>query len=207
MFTSRLKATSESAHGNDRVAAAISTLLLARCPLAVSWFIATVIIYPFNGKPFGAIAHIVQEIDERFSPFSADTNAAASVIMKTVPVWVFTAVNHSRPTLIDQSTVQPMSNRRRISTDAALPTFSPCQRTVKHSRNCTALARNNARSLVSATGQYARWSIAQHFPFAKGAPNKREFRRHNVRLSISNVVFSSGRPARTGARCDLIKAA
>jgi len=49
----------------------------------------------------------------------------------------------------------------------------------------------------------SRRGIGENLPLAKDESNQRDSFRHDVRLSISDVVFSSGRPAITGGHCEI----
>ena len=80
----------------------VSGLLCAGRPLAILRRVGSVVVDPLQGKPFGALPHVVPESGEVLAPTIAHRDAARPVPLVGMVVRVVAAVAHLHPCLVER---------------------------------------------------------------------------------------------------------
>lgn len=81
---------------HETVETRIPALLRSRCPLAISWFIVSVIIDTLKAFTLWAFSHISKEILKCIPRF-ADSYPAINVVLVSVGFWISAPLAHSQP--------------------------------------------------------------------------------------------------------------
>jgi len=193
------------------VCAFISVLLLSCFPSHVSRFIVPVVVNSsdchFRTWP---ISYIVQELLKGM-PLRTHPNAPPSIILEVFAFRIFTPINHAVPNFEDLSDRSASSvSVFEKNTIIDLFSYATTGFSSAESQTCetdylliSTLAEAHHLPLWNFVFTYKRSVFADYFKLSKGASDDREFCRHNDDNDI--VLFSDGRPAVTGAHCEIIE--
>jgi hypothetical protein len=175
------------------------------CPFYIAGIVALGIIYALNAHTVRSFTNVPKKVF-KIKPLLVDRNAPASVILKIWTLGVGASLNHARPSVVcggkrSRVSVGQMALASRLFPKAAAGrTSASHQRTVEHGQHLTAVAAAKAFPGRSAVGVNMSGGITDDFKPSKPSTDERYFCGHNDVLGI--VLFSGGRPATTGARCD-----
>jgi hypothetical protein len=137
-----------------------------------------------------------------------DGDAAASVtriIFRTNPKTpslhaVPNAVSSGVPVAMTESPASPKHFKSMAPTGGR---FAVDEVRIPHDRASSALTHTKAAAFRFSTRSKVNRCVRDHFELSIGASNEGDFGRHGI--GLFNVMFSGGRPARTGAHCDYDK--
>ncbi len=206
LFAECGKTAGGSSHRYDLVVASVSILFGVVSPNAVQRLVTQGIIDSFNRPTFLSWTHLGQKSLKR-QPLLAHGNASCTVPLERCAVGIDASLDHGRPHVVNSGSGQPMSG------SAISDGFSAA-------RTSTRLRRASAQTFVALDAKHAavtqaptigatpavtsnpRRSVCEDNYPSKSPSNKGFSGRHNVRLSISNVVFSGERLVPANPRCD-----
>jgi hypothetical protein len=77
----------------------VSLLLLLCCPLAIAWFVISVIVKPLNGVFRRAFSHIRNKAFKGFPPV-ANGNTTSAIVRPRLARWIAAPVKHSSPNIV-----------------------------------------------------------------------------------------------------------
>lgn len=202
MLTQGSNASCDASNSEHDIKSRIPVLVSGRGPTNVGWFVIPVYVHSINRPSFFPWANIFKEALEGFPSF-ANRNSSASIKMVMAVVWMLASSSHGFPYPVDSSVGQAVlkvSSGCRFPCEAAAGFCSPFQGVVANNFGSPAFAKANAHCVVASVVNVVR-GFCNYFELSECQSDERFSGRHNVH-SISDVVFSSGRPATTGAHCD-----
>lgn len=198
-----------TSHSKHKIVPLVSPLLLVGCPPAIAWLIVSMLIWPtVDFQSWRAFSHVGKEVLERQSPPSAHCNAAPAIRWESGVVRILASLDHIGPCLISSSStllVRCFCFRSPffLKTPAGLR-MSRAKTFVPSDKNISTIALDPTSSTALPVRASVRFCGTKYDSSSKTDSNGARFKRHNVRLSLSNVVASGGHPASTGARCGII---
>lgn len=207
MFTKFRQATSDSTNRQDSIASRISGLFLSSGPSAITRFVISVVVNAIQGKPGRCFSHVREKTSE-IIPSCTDRNSTSSITMKRIFLRIIAAFNHVSPhnhsftrLIINTVSMNKTSGSccfsSQTSTGSGKPTYevviglNSSFTTFTETRTCW-VKKSGTANFVS--------GVTNHFQSSKLATDEGFFSRHGI--GSFSVVFSSGRPATTGAHCD-----
>ncbi len=180
----------------------VSHLLGRSCPLAIFWAVSFLIVFSFNAQSFGNLSHVREERIE-ITPAFTHGYSSSSVIWKASTFRVRASVMHVLPCMVCFARDSNCPTMPVISLSGFIGRKTPTGFCVSGSQKRT-VHDNGCSTFAGAMGHSAPFSIcsiAFYFKPSKDLSFDQSFSNHNISI---NVVFSSGRPAVTGAHCDIV---
>lgn len=211
MLTQGSNASCDASNSEHDIKSRIPVLVSRRGPTNVGWFVIPVYIHSINSPSFFPRANIFKKALEGF-PSLANRNPSASIKMVMAVVWTLASSSHGFPYPVDSGFGHAVAE---VSSDSRFPypataRFCPSvfQVDVSGGGSVSTFANAHAHShslKLPYTSAASTTSIVRgfcnYFKLSECQSDERFSGRHNVHL-ISDVVFSGGRPATTGAHCD-----
>lgn len=197
-------AARDAADGHNPVVAPVSILADAGCPNAIENVVSRFVIHPFNAPAFLSTAHILKKVVKRIKPPLANKKVSTAVIFESFVVLVRATRFHVSPTNVRGALAVlrvPMSKHSRSGhLNPQTPTRFSLSSTKVAVRNNKFFPAITATTAVPVA--FSGFSSRQNNKSSKSFADEVNSSRHNVRLSISDVVFSDACPARTGTHRD-----
>lgn len=201
------KTGGDSSKSYDLVGSGVPHLLFVSRPTAVSWLVVSVVVDAVNFPAWRLLAHVSKKVFKNL-PSLTNLYSSASVSRKTFDVWIRTSGFHSSPNTPRFAhisspcvSVNEIAKRCRFSAKASARASTAChQLRVSHLNPCAAITNAKAHSVRATAWFSTNSSICNYSKSCEFPPDQTESFRHNV--AFINVLFSGGRPATTGARCD-----
>lgn len=201
-FAKLTQATRNSLHSKHCVVPFVSCLLNHRGPANVGHFIIPVNVHSFNRPSFFPMANIFKKVLERLPSF-ADRYSSAAIVFEVRVLWSIASRLHLNPNIVNARlghSVSRIESCGGFSNQATTGFCSSFQRAIANSFGNSTFAKTQTHSVCSTFVNIIR-RFCDDFELSECSSDERFSGRHNVH-SISDVVFSSGRPATTGAHCD-----
>ena len=182
-------------------------LLFWGCPFAVARLIVAVVVDAANRSAFRSFSHIGKKVFKEIPPF-ANRNSPASISKKLVIVRICGSLKHVQPASICSGgyssrtmavNEEPFPCRFPVETSTGVSSSS-LQAGVRGNFLIAAFAKTEAIIFDGSRFASLRRSFCDHFKSSKRLADEGYSSRH--RIGSFNFVFSGGRPASTGARCD-----
>lgn len=199
MGTQIFKAGGDSPHCKDHVSSSVSSLLKSSCPLAIFLRIANGIVDSFNRKFARLFTHVFQEIVKRMSPSVTHGYSASAVAMVFCGFCAVTSFNNVSPASVGRGHIPNFGVPMFYSKTPAGTSVSTFDIVVSGNHSFTAIAFADTASFLSFSNPPSFGNYSKSLEFLT---NQIKFCRHGV-VPFNNAVFSSGRPAVTGARYDI----
>lgn len=201
MFANFRHAPSNSVDSDDAICPFISTLPDWSRPNAVGEFVIPIVINTLDGPSCFPWTHVIEETYKRSSPAIAHCDITPAVVPESCEPWVCASLNHVPPNCkglrratVDEQRFAPEASARRRGSGSERVVSDKCPSTTVADTVTRGVMRSRVWVDVVRAG-------AKHGPSCKSSSRcDRVSGRHSV--GSFNVVFSGGRPASTGARCN-----
>ena len=206
-FAQFSKAGSDSTESHNLVGSSVPHLFFVRNPTAVARLVISVVVDAVNLFAWRLLFHVLQKVFKDLPSF-AHFYSTSSVSSKAFDVWIRASGFHCSPNAPSFASitspcvsVNKIADRSRFPAKASTRSGTTChQLRVGYLNLCPTITQAKAHSVRGTTWLFANSSIRYYSKSCEFPPNQTESFRHN--FGSINVVFSGGRPATTGARCD-----
>lgn len=190
----------------------VSSLFFRCSPFAIRRLIVPIVVDTLNRGASGPSPHVPKE-GRKGVPLSTHGYTPASIPEPFNMIGVVAAVPHILPRSVSGGVVRPSSvsvieHQSRSSRFAQFDFETPTRLRVSRSEaSCAAvqkraaLAKAQVFSEIGSVGRSPALKLGNHFKPFKLFSYERYSSRHDI--GSFNVVFSGGRPAATGAHCDI----
>lgn len=199
-------AASNAANCEDAVASRITGLCFATFPAAIAGLIIALVVDSAQCHAGCWYSHVVEEI-RKFHPSFCDSNASSTIVVELVCARVCASGNHVGPYRVELAafSLSTMTVFEKSVIVYGLSNTTTGNRGAIADRgknhwfdgSAEAFAQDNTNPLTVCDTM---WKIGNHFKLSKPESDSRYSSRHGI--GRFNVVFSSGRPASTGAHCE-----
>jgi hypothetical protein len=194
-------ASRNSEYGNYSILARISGLLSPSSPSAIIFAVTIIVVNALNAFALGSYSHVFKKTLERMPSF-ANSNSPPAVIFVVRIRFATASVQHMQPSCVSggQFTIRSMAV---FPHDVSPQTTARMDMTIEkqfifNSSEVAAVALNNGAT----SSVLCRWgSLSEDNKSSKSFADNIYSSRHGVRAFTFDIVFNSGRPATTGARC------
>lgn len=206
VFRKSRKTTGNFTDRDNNVIASVSRLFFGRRPLAVTWFVVSVVVDALKRFSFRFFTHVLKEVRKDFPSF-AYRYSTSSVIGIIYSVFTLASFNHAAPS--NRSSTGLGTCKVTVSSIAKLNAF--------HHEAAARLCMSASQFIIGdrckvttytpadtvGAFRYRNDRIRKHNKPSKCFSDDVYFRRHGV-TSFIDAVLSSGRSAVTGAHYEFI---
>lgn len=102
--------------GDAPMSASIASLFNSRCPLAIGWIVASVIVNSLKSVAVGLRTHVCIKALERLSPLRTNGDPPACIIFARRIVRVLASLNHSCPDIVFRTVFHGVCSATSVKT-------------------------------------------------------------------------------------------
>lgn len=205
--------SSYSSNRNNVIGSFISPLASGCRPHTIGWLIIAIVIQAFNPPAFLSVAHVGDEVLERVEPAFANSYTSPPIMVKIDGGWTEAPCFHAFPYPINSLWLPAVAASIPMLKSTRGELLCPLASTGLRPSAHNICKRNGsyipAIAVENTSPAYPSRRVALRQPFfscnksSKSATDDIYFGRHNGVRSL--FMFSGGRPASTGARCDYLQ--
>jgi hypothetical protein len=193
----------DTVDGKNTAASLISALLCCGSPSAILRLVVAVIVFAFKPKSVWLLPHIREEIIKQ-PPSFTNSDPSPTIIFEGPAFGIVTPLEHVLPSreswrTMALSCVSVSNFPGEATARTCVSDFEFCKADTQFSSAFT-FTKHVSNRLAGRESSI--WQFGDNFQPSKSLADVGFSGRHNV--DNSNVVFSGGRPATTGAHCDIL---